>query len=55
MPNQSALALTDRTDDLQNCMSLIPKAEEVSKSGAKIQCNLFIFNSMAERVGFEPA
>jgi len=45
--------LKDRTGALQNCMSLIPKGKEDPGRGLEICCNLFIFNSMAERVGFE--
>jgi hypothetical protein len=54
IPNQSVLALTDRTGALQNCMSLTPKRKHIPESGLGIQSNLFIFNNMAERVGFEP-
>ena len=32
LPNQEVFALTDHTGALQNCMSLITKAKEVSKS-----------------------
>src|SRR5246500_1965703 len=53
-PNQSALALTDRTGAQQNCMSLIPKTKGVPESGFGISRNIFILNNMAERVGFEP-
>jgi hypothetical protein len=52
-PNQSALALTDRTGAQQNCMSLIPKTKGAPESGFGISRNIFIFNNMAERVGFE--
>jgi hypothetical protein len=52
-PNQSALALTDRTGAQQNCMSLIPKTKGVPESGFGISRNIFMLNDMAERVGFE--
>jgi hypothetical protein len=51
--DQSVLALTDRTGALQNCMSLIPKAQRGPESGSGNSANLFILNNMAERVGFE--
>ena len=38
---------------LQNCMSLICKDERGPESGLIIMSNLFIFNNLAERVGFE--
>jgi hypothetical protein len=47
------LALTDRSGDLKNCMSLIQKARENPESRLEIAINLFIFNNMAERVRFE--
>src|SRR5579864_8146467 len=53
IPNPSVLALTDRTGALQNCMSLTPKRKHIPESGLGIQRNCFIFNNMAERVGFE--
>src|SRR5215469_18529005 len=54
IPNQSVLALTDRTWAFQNCISLILKTKEDPESGSAILCNLFILNNLAERVGFEP-
>jgi hypothetical protein len=54
IPNQSVLALTARIWALQNCMSLIPKAETGPASGFISLSNLFILNNLAERVGFEP-
>ena len=53
IPNQSVLALTARIWALQNCMSLIPKAETGPASGFISLSNLFILNNLAERVGFE--
>ncbi len=35
-------------------MPFIPKGKEDPESGREIPCNLFIFNNLAERVGFEP-
>jgi hypothetical protein len=49
----SVLALTARTWASKKGMSLIPKDERVPESGPRILSNLFIFNNMAERVGFE--
>ena len=54
IPNQSVLALTDRTGGLQNCMSLTPKTKRDPESGSWDSNNSFILNNMAERVGFEP-
>jgi len=34
-------------------MSIIPKTKQAPESGFIILSNLFIFNNMAERVGFE--
>jgi hypothetical protein len=42
-----------RTWALQNGMTLIPKTKQTVESGFGILSNLFIFNNMAERVGFE--
>jgi hypothetical protein len=54
MLNRSGLALTDRTYAFQNCMSHIPNDETGLESGSRNQSNYFVFNKMAERVGFEP-
>jgi hypothetical protein len=54
IPNQSVLGLTARTRALQDCMSLIPKMKRDPESGSWDSNNSFIFNNMAERVGFEP-
>jgi hypothetical protein len=48
------LALTARSCALQNCMSLIPKTKRDAESGPLNSNNSFIFNKLAERVGFEP-
>jgi DNA replication protein DnaC len=53
IPNQSVLALTDRTWALQSRMPFIPKAKMNPESGLRNRSNFFIFNNMAERVGFE--
>ncbi len=55
IPNQSVLGLMARTSALQDCMSLIPKTKTGHESGSKNLGNHFIFNDMAERVGFESA
>jgi hypothetical protein len=52
-PYQSVFALTDRTWALQNCMSVIPKKKKDLESGLLNSYKLFVFNNMAERVGFE--
>jgi hypothetical protein len=54
IPNQPVLALTARTWALQNCMSLISNTKTGPESGFMSLGNSFIFNNMAERVGFEP-
>jgi hypothetical protein len=46
-------SLTARSWALRNCMSLILKTKEILRVGFRIVSNLFIFNNMAERVGFE--
>jgi hypothetical protein len=55
----SGLALTARTWALQNCMSLIPKPKQALREWGMMnlmtQSKLFIFNILAERVGFEPS
>jgi hypothetical protein len=53
IPYESDLALTDRIWTLKSRMSLIPKRKEVSETGSGITSTSFIFNNMAERVGFE--
>jgi hypothetical protein len=53
IPNQAVLALTARTCAMQNCMSLIPKTKEILRVGLGFPGNFFIFNNLAERVGFE--
>jgi hypothetical protein len=42
-----------RTRAGQTCMSLIPKTKTGPASGFGMRSNLFIFNNLAERVGFE--
>jgi hypothetical protein len=49
----SVLGLTARTWALQNCMSLILKTKRDPESGWLDSNNSFIFNNLAERVGFE--
>jgi hypothetical protein len=53
-PYQSVFTLTDRTWALQNRMSVIPKKKKDPESGLFTLFKSFIFNNMAERVGFEP-
>ena len=51
--NQLVLSLTAHTWALQNCMSFIPKMKPSTESGRLDLSKLFVFSSMAERVGFE--
>jgi hypothetical protein len=52
-PYQSVFTLTDRAWALQSCMSVIPKKKKDPESGLLTSCKRFVFNNMAERVGFE--
>jgi hypothetical protein len=49
----SVLGLTARTWALQNCLSLILKTKRDPEGGWLGSNNSFIFNNLAERVGFE--
>jgi hypothetical protein len=52
IPYQSVFALTDRTCPVKLHVTH-SKDERGSESGSRSSVNLFIFNNMAERVGFE--
>jgi hypothetical protein len=52
VPYQSVLALTDRPAPAKLHVTH-SKDERGSESGFRSSVNLFIFNNMAERVGFE--
>jgi len=56
IPNQSVSTLMGRSRAGQNFMSLIPKTKQLRRVGMidfVNHSNLFIFNKLAERVGFE--